>query len=103
VTCSAGGVSAKRLLQAAGRTREIRVGNFEYVQESVFMGQLSGNRFSIVLRDVDASDDLIEESATRLQQHGYDGFACLFDSVRCPRSHENLRFMLKWLYEFQWF
>ncbi|WOK99434.1 multisubstrate pseudouridine synthase 7 [Canna indica] len=63
---------AKRL---AGLNRSlfgIRVGDFCYVKEGLVLGQLSGNRFTITLRDVVADcEDTIKAAAYGLQRNGF--------------------------------
>jgi tRNA pseudouridine13 synthase len=53
VTCAARGMTARKVL-AGLRFPELRAGNFEYVDAPMRLGQLRGNRFTIVLRDVTA-------------------------------------------------
>ncbi len=53
VTCAARGMTARKML-AGLRFPELRAGNFEYVDAPMRLGQLRGNRFTIVLRDVTA-------------------------------------------------
>jgi len=48
-----------------------RAGDFKYVSESVKLGDLSGNRFSIVLRDVKESPQVVEETCKQLKELGF--------------------------------
>jgi len=57
----------------------IRVGNFSYKKDSLQLGKLSGNRFDIVLRNVDVSNDgdlkaskaRMEEAANTFREYGF--------------------------------
>lgn len=59
----------------------IRLGDFEYVKEEIKLGQLLGNRFEIILRDVSVSEAAITEACRDLSNSGfvnYFGNLCLF-------------------------
>jgi tRNA pseudouridine13 synthase len=49
----------------------LRVGNFEYVENAISMGDLAGNHFTIVLRAVDADTQRIKEAFEQLQHSGF--------------------------------
>ena len=49
----------------------IRVGDFQYVKDQIKLGQLAGNRFEIVLRDVSASEDAVKNSCLELSRSGF--------------------------------
>ena len=42
------------------------------------LGELGGNMFHIVLRDVDASNDLVDATMASLRDHGRNLKICLF-------------------------
>ncbi len=42
-----------------------------YVQNHITLGDLKGNRFTITIRDVDASDELIEQAMIDLKNFGF--------------------------------
>ncbi|KAJ2963867.1 hypothetical protein NQZ79_g1127 [Umbelopsis isabellina] len=58
--------------QEALNRKGIYVANFKYVKNALSLGDLSGNRFGIVLRDVaGASEDDIEKSLESLKNKGF--------------------------------
>lgn len=74
--CTSQWVSLRRgnpakLLWAAKGVRGAFVGNFEYAREPLRLGMLHGNRFKIALRNVTASDELIERTMTSLRENGF--------------------------------
>jgi tRNA pseudouridine13 synthase len=46
----------------------IRLGNFHYSSDEVKLGALAGNRFDVVLRNIDIGEDSVSISCTRKQQ-----------------------------------
>ena len=46
----------------------IRLGNFQYVAEEVRLGALAGNRFDVVLRNIDIGEDSADSNCSRKQQ-----------------------------------
>lgn len=52
-------------------TYNFRVGNFTYKNTPLQLGDLNGNRFQIVLRSVDASEELINQSMDSLKTYGF--------------------------------
>ncbi|CAM0137074.1 multisubstrate pseudouridine synthase 7 [Umbelopsis sp. WA50703] len=58
--------------QEALNRKGIYIANFKYVKDPLSLGDLSGNRFGIVLRDVaGASQEAIEESLKSLKNKGF--------------------------------
>ncbi|KAH9507458.1 multisubstrate pseudouridine synthase 7 [Bulinus truncatus] len=51
--------------------RNMAVGNFRYVKEPLKLGQLSGNEFTIVLRNVQASSETVDTILTLLKSNGF--------------------------------
>ena len=49
----------------------IRVGDFEYCKEALRLGQLSGNRFEIILRSISGSVDEVLSSCAKLANSGF--------------------------------
>ena len=45
----------------------IRIGNFEFKKTPLKLGDLKGNTFVVVLRNVDGSDDLINTTMSSLK------------------------------------
>ena len=53
------------------RLRNICIGNLSVCEQTLKLGQLYGNRFQIILRDVQADDGSIEELCNSLKQKGF--------------------------------
>lgn len=49
----------------------IRVGNFSYVDKQLKLGMLMGNRFGIVLRDIQVDDDTVAAACESLSRSGF--------------------------------
>lgn len=64
-------VQAQRLKGLNRTLKGIILGNFEYVQERLTLGQLSGNHFIITLRDVQGEREDIEQAMTSLKEVGF--------------------------------
>ncbi|XWS42491.1 hypothetical protein CRYUN_Cryun16bG0018400 [Craigia yunnanensis] len=63
---------ASKLAALNERLFGIKVGDFCYVKDDLLLGQLLGNRFTVVLRGIVAdSEDTIKASAESLGRHGF--------------------------------
>lgn len=51
--------------------RNVRIGNITFKDKPLKLGDLTGNKFRIALRNVTGSDDLIEESLKNLKENGF--------------------------------
>ncbi|MBA0803722.1 hypothetical protein Gohar_013902, partial [Gossypium harknessii] len=81
---------ASRLAALNDRLIGIKVGDFCYVKDDLLLGQLLGNRFTIVLRGVVADpEDIIQASAESLGRHGFINYFGLqrFGSGSIPTHH----------------
>jgi tRNA pseudouridine13 synthase len=61
------GINKKGMVRGA----LVRVGDFKYSSKAMRLGDLSGNRFSLVLRDVQESSDLVEAACEQLKSNGF--------------------------------
>ncbi|EFA78648.1 tRNA pseudouridine synthase D [Heterostelium album PN500] len=62
----------KRLLGVNSRLYGMKVGgDFKYVDKHLQLGDLSGNRFTIVIRDISADDQLVESSVEQFKKTGF--------------------------------
>ncbi|XP_063698572.1 pseudouridylate synthase 7 homolog [Culicoides brevitarsis] len=61
----------QKIANAAKYCHNIHVGNFKFVKETLKLGQLKGNRFRIVLRDVTAEDEVIAATMNEFQNNGF--------------------------------
>jgi len=50
---------------------ELKVGDFEYVTEPMRLGSLKGNRFEIILRDVNKTDESIRLACEEVKFRGF--------------------------------
>ncbi|XP_038054168.1 pseudouridylate synthase 7 homolog isoform X2 [Patiria miniata] len=64
-------VEAERLCRLNSVLRGIRLGNFRYVKEPLTLGDHSGNHFVIVLRDVNVSQEEIDQALTSMRDVGF--------------------------------
>ncbi|VDD74990.1 unnamed protein product [Mesocestoides corti] len=64
-------VSSRRLASLNPRLNGIKLGNFKYSSEPIALGDLHGNRFSVVIRDVVADDSVIHKAVQEWQKHGF--------------------------------
>merc|ERR1712188_117604 len=63
--------TAERMKQVSDGLYGMHLGNFRYVDEPLSLGQLQGNRFTVVLRNVEADDEAIATSITELEKYGF--------------------------------
>ncbi|KAK0180099.1 hypothetical protein PV327_005775 [Microctonus hyperodae] len=80
----------KIILEAGYRVRGAYVGNFKYAKEPLKLGMLNGNRFTIALRNVSATNDEIERAMTSLRDNGFINYYGLqrFGSVAAIPTYE---------------
>ncbi|KRZ15059.1 Pseudouridylate synthase 7 -like protein [Trichinella zimbabwensis] len=64
-------LEAGQLLQLNNRLHGVRVGNCTYKPNGIFLGDLSGNRFTIVLRNVKENTDFVEECIKQWKEVGF--------------------------------
>lgn len=64
-------IEPKSICQATKRCKGVRVGNFKFLNESLRLGDLKGNRFKIALRSVKGDSEDIEKSLESLRDFGF--------------------------------
>ncbi|KPI98082.1 Pseudouridylate synthase 7-like [Papilio xuthus] len=64
-------VDPRKIVAATKDLRDLYVGNFTFKNYNLRLGMLKGNRFRIALRNVTASDEVIDEACERLRKHGF--------------------------------
>ena len=62
------GNNSGSITSSKGGSNIIKLGNFEYSKEEVRLGTLSGNRFDIVLRNVDIGEDAASATGSLLEK-----------------------------------
>jgi tRNA pseudouridine13 synthase len=64
-------LSPKNIMNAARSVRGAFVGNFKFEKEPLKLGKLDGNRFTIALRNISASNELIDKAMISLRDNGF--------------------------------
>lgn len=82
-------IQAQRLKGLNKTLRGITLGNFEYCQDRLTLGQLSGNHFIITLRNVTGSNENIEQAMDSLINVGFINYYGLqrFGTTAIPTHH----------------
>ncbi|XP_072401441.1 pseudouridylate synthase 7 homolog [Diabrotica undecimpunctata] len=60
-----------KLIQKTKNLFHIRIGNFEFKDVPLALGQLKGNKFRIALRNITASDETISAAMNHLKENGF--------------------------------
>ncbi|KAL5111923.1 hypothetical protein TcWFU_004225 [Taenia crassiceps] len=79
-------ISARRLSTLNPRLNGIKLGNFFYSADSIKLGELYGNRFSIVIRDVVAEDGVLHKAIQDWQKHGFINYFGLQRFGHCAEA-----------------
>ncbi|KAA0186221.1 tRNA pseudouridine synthase D [Fasciolopsis buskii] len=91
------GIDSRRLSALNQKLRGIRLGNFSYVPKPLFLGDLDGNRFTVVLRSVEASDSIVREGIEAWQRDGFVNYYGLqrFGHSTKARSFDTGRYIIQ--------
>ncbi|XP_071455236.1 pseudouridylate synthase 7 homolog [Hetaerina americana] len=92
-------VHPKKIAELNGTIKGVAVGNYDCHSEPIRLGDLKGNRFQIVLRNVGVSDSVVEEAAKSLKEKGFINYYGLqrFGSTSVPTHHVGRALLLgKW-------
>ena len=73
-TACAASISPKKLLSLNTTSMPIRVGNLKYVKQPLSNGQLLGNRFIVVLRDIQQERIEVEDALQAVQRCGFTNY-----------------------------
>uniref|UniRef100_A0A158R9Q4 TRUD domain-containing protein n=1 Tax=Taenia asiatica TaxID=60517 RepID=A0A158R9Q4_TAEAS len=79
-------ISARRLSTLNPRLNGIKLGNFSYSADSIKLGELYGNRFSIVIRDIVAEDNVLHKAIQDWQKHGFINYFGLQRFGHCAEA-----------------
>nr|CUU00243.1 hypothetical transcript [Hymenolepis microstoma] len=79
-------ISARRLSTLNPRLNGIKLGNFSYAATPIKLGELYGNRFSIVIRDICAEDSVIHMAIQDWQKHGFINYFGLQRFGHCSNA-----------------
>ncbi|XP_033228408.1 pseudouridylate synthase 7 homolog [Belonocnema kinseyi] len=90
-------IDPKDILRAAKSVRGLFVGNFKFDASPLKLGRLSGNRFTIVLRNVVDSAEKIEKAMIALRDNGFINYFGLqrFGTIADIPTHEIGRALLQ--------
>ena len=64
-------VEANQLMGLKPRLLGMRLGNFRYADTPLNLGDLSGNRFTITIRSIQADDDVVSRTMSSFEQNGF--------------------------------
>eukprot|EP01090_Pellita_catalonica_P001376 TRINITY_DN11084_c0_g1_i1.p1 TRINITY_DN11084_c0_g1~~TRINITY_DN11084_c0_g1_i1.p1 ORF type:complete len:397 (-),score=58.89 TRINITY_DN11084_c0_g1_i1:151-1245(-) len=64
-------VACDRLQKLNEYLRNVKLGDFTYVDESMKLGELGGNHFQLIIRSVTADDELITQSIKSIKDRGF--------------------------------
>ena len=108
-------VSAKQMLGAARGIQKVDVGNFSYQTKEIRLGDLTGNRFELAIRNMNADNDMLRPVLESFSQFGFinyfgtqrfgttgvpthhigreiicSNYSAVIDLILKPRDHENI-------------
>ncbi|KTW28933.1 hypothetical protein T552_01561 [Pneumocystis carinii B80] len=69
--CTAWKIKAERLSGLNKYLKGFKLGNFSYTNVKLELGDLKGNEFTIILRDVKEEDEIIDECLNLLKKNGF--------------------------------
>ncbi|KAJ8047590.1 Pseudouridylate synthase 7-like [Holothuria leucospilota] len=64
-------LEAEKLAKLNKKLRGVRVGNFRYVEKPLTLGELAGNHFEIILREVSGDQATMEKALKSLKENGF--------------------------------
>ncbi|XP_076863256.1 pseudouridylate synthase 7 homolog isoform X2 [Brachyhypopomus gauderio] len=64
-------ISAERLAHLNKCLMNFKLGNFSYKKHPLKLGELQGNHFTVVLRNISGSDEQVEQAMTSLRETGF--------------------------------
>lgn len=89
-------VTAKRMSFLNNMTHGIKVGNFKYVEKSLKLGNHSGNHFTIVLKVVSATEELLHDACQNVKKNGFiNYFGTQRFGTTAVSTHSVGRFLLQ--------
>lgn len=64
-------ITAERLAHLNKCLMNLKLGNFSYKNHPLKLGELQGNRFTVVIRNISGSDEQVQQAMTSLKQTGF--------------------------------
>ncbi|XP_001603223.2 pseudouridylate synthase 7 homolog [Nasonia vitripennis] len=90
-------LNPKNIMHGARVVRGAYVGNFKFEKEPLKLGKLDGNMFTIALRNVTVSDDIIEKAMVNFRDNGFINYYGLqrFGTIAAIPTYEIGKALLK--------
>ncbi|CAG0888856.1 unnamed protein product [Darwinula stevensoni] len=88
-TMSVAHITAERLAAISKGLQNMTLGNYSYKTQPILLGDLQGNQFHIILREVQGEKDIVESSLQSLKNNGFINYFGMqrFGSTEIP-THE---------------
>ncbi|XP_047453414.1 pseudouridylate synthase 7 homolog isoform X2 [Mugil cephalus] len=82
-------ITAERLAHLNKCLRNLKVGNFSYKNHPLKLGELQGNHFTVVIRNISGSDEQVHQALTSLKQTGFINYYGMqrFGTTAVPTQH----------------
>ncbi|KAM9375465.1 pseudouridylate synthase 7 homolog isoform 1-T3 [Pholidichthys leucotaenia] len=89
-------ITAERLAHLNKCLRNLKVGNFCYKNHPLKLGELQGNRFTVVIRNISGTDEQVHQALTSLKETGFINYYGMqrFGTTAVP-THQVGRAILK--------
>jgi tRNA pseudouridine13 synthase len=90
-------IEPSKIVRAARKISGIRVGNFKFGQSPFKLGQLTGNRFQIALRSIDADEETISKACNGIKENGFINYYGMqrFGNCASVPTHEIGKALIK--------
>uniref|UniRef100_A0A3Q3DT12 Pseudouridylate synthase 7 homolog n=1 Tax=Hippocampus comes TaxID=109280 RepID=A0A3Q3DT12_HIPCM len=100
-------ITAERLAHLNKCLMNLKLGNFSYKNHPLKLGELQGNHFTVVIRNISGTDAQVHQAMTSLKQTGFINYYGMqrFGTTRraTHRRHLRSRYMLINIYSFKEF
>lgn len=82
-------IEPEKLASLNSKLRNVKLGNFTYVEDALKLGDLGGNRFRVAIRKVTASVEDIKRCVTSLSEDGFINYFGMqrFGTTEVPTHH----------------
>lgn len=67
-----------------------KLGNFSYQKSPLKLGELQGNHFTVVLRNITGTDDQVQQAMNSLKEIGFINYYGMQDLELQPSPHMKL-------------
>ncbi|XP_029008308.1 pseudouridylate synthase 7 homolog isoform X2 [Betta splendens] len=82
-------ITAERLAHLNKCLMNLKVGNFSYKNQPLKLGELQGNHFTVVIRNISGTDEQVQQAMTSLKQTGFINYYGMqrFGTTAVPTQH----------------